>query len=95
MACFTDLDYRNKSYPLLLTIQSAGLNRGITIPVVSYGCYDAMSDAAKMYQFYDALALYGGSTPVTENCFVQKTEDQQWFLLNDALADALDRDFGG
>jgi len=39
--------------------------------------------------------LYGGSTPVTENCFVQKTEDQQWFLLNDALADALDRDFGG
>jgi hypothetical protein len=54
-----------------------------------------MSDAAKMYQFYDALALYGGSTPVTENCFVQKTEDQQLFLLNDSFYNALDRDFSG
>lgn len=95
MACFTDLDYRNKSYLLLLTIQQQGVNRSITIPVVSYGCYDAMSDAAKMYQFYNALAIYGGTTLITENCFVQKTEDQQWFLLNDALVNALERDFGG
>jgi hypothetical protein len=42
-----------------------------------------------MYQFYDALTLYGGGTPITENCFVQKTEDQQLFLLNAALALAL------
>ena len=95
MACFTDLDYRNKSYPLLLTIQSVGLSRGVTIPIVSYGCYDAMSDSAKMYQFYDALTLYSGGSPITENCFVQKTEDQQLFLLNDSLENALERNFGG
>jgi hypothetical protein len=27
---------------------------------------------------------------VTENCFVQKTEDQQYFLTNQALAAAFD-----
>lgn len=93
MACFTDIDYRNKSYPLLQTIQSEGLSRGVTIPIVSYGCYDAMSDSAKMYQFYAALTLYGGSSPITENCFVQKTEDQQLTLLNIALSGALARNF--
>jgi hypothetical protein len=95
MACFTDLDYRNKSYPLLQTIQSAGASRGVTIPIVSYGCFDAMSDAAKMYQFYNALAIYGNASIITENCFVQKTEDQQLFLLNDVLISTLERDFGG
>jgi hypothetical protein len=95
MACFTDLDYRNKSYPLLQTIQSEGATRGVTISIVSYGCYDAMSDSAKMYQFYAALQTYGNGSPVTENCFVQKTEDQQLFLLNDSLGIALSRDFGG
>jgi cyanate lyase len=77
MACFTALDYRNKSYPLLQTIQAQSASK------------DAMSDAAKMYQFYNALTLYGGGTPIAENCFVQKTEDQQLFLLNNALALAL------
>lgn len=95
MACFTDIDYRNKSYPLLQTIQSEGAARGVTISIVSYGCYDAMSDSAKMYQFYDALTLYSGGSPITENCFVQKTEDQQLFLLNDSLENALERNFGG
>ena len=95
MACFTALDYRNKSYPLLLTIQLVGSNRGITIPVVSYGCFDAMSDSAKMYQFYAALTLYGGGSLITENCFVQKTEDQQLSLLNNSFDNALERDFGG
>ena len=93
MACFTALDYRNKSYPLLQTIQQEGANRSITIPIVSYGCYDAMSDSAKMYQFYDALILYSGASPITENCFVQKTEDQQLTLLNIALSAALARNF--
>jgi hypothetical protein len=79
MACFTDLDYRNKSYPFLLTITAS---TGTT--PVSYGCYDAMSDASKLYQFY--RALYNGDQPVSENCFVQKTEDQQLFLFNEVLA---------
>jgi hypothetical protein len=96
MACFTDIDYRNQSYPLLLTIQSVGLSRGITIPIVSYGCFDAMSDSAKMYQFYAALQTYSDDTPpITENCFVQKTEDQQLFLLNASLESALATNFGG
>lgn len=94
MACFTDLDYRNKSYPLLQTIQEVGQSiRGLTIPIVSYGCFDAMSDSAKMYQFYNALFLYASGTPISENCFVQKTEDQQLFLLNNALYVALSRNF--
>jgi hypothetical protein len=95
MACFTDLDYRNKLYPLLLTIRDTATSRGVTAPdIASYGCYDAMSDSAKMYQFYYALAVYGALTPVTENCFVQKTEDQQLFLLNFAFNEALGRNFG-
>jgi hypothetical protein len=93
MACFTDLDYRNKSYPLLQTIQQEGANRSITIPIVSYGCYDAMSDSAKMYHFYASLQTYSGGTVITENCFVQKTEDQQLTLLNIALSGALARNF--
>ena len=88
MACFTDLDYRNKSYPFVQTIAAAA-----GIDPISYGCYDAASDAssdaAKLYQFYVGLATIGSLTPVTQNCFVQKTEDQQYFLTNEALAAAL------
>jgi hypothetical protein len=90
MACFTDLDYRNKSYPLLQTIRDNMISRGYPIEIVSYGCFDAMSDAAKMYQFFAALDWANGSqTTITENCFVQKTEDQQYYLLNNSLAVAL------
>jgi hypothetical protein len=85
MACFTDLDYRNKSYPLLQTIQAGAATVPITFDIPSYGCYDSMSDAAKMYQFYRAFTLYSGIDPVTENCFVQKTEDQQYFLTNESF----------
>jgi hypothetical protein len=84
MACFTALDYRNKSYPFVQTIAAAA-----GIDPISYGCYDAASDASKLYQFYVGLATKGGLTLVTENCFVQKTEDQQYFLTNEALAAAL------
>ena len=84
MACFTDLDYRNKSYPFVQTIAAAA-----GIDPISYGCYDSATDAAKLYQFYVGLATIGSLTPVTQNCFVQKTEDQQYYLTNEALAAAL------
>ena len=137
MACFTALDYRNKSYPFVQTISDAA-----GIGSISYGCYDAASDSAKLYQFYNPLYVIGttlvatslvvgveyqiislgdtnwntvaGTTgvtyaagdvftvavvgtgpgtasliPVSQNCFVQKTEDQQYFLTNEALALAL------
>jgi hypothetical protein len=84
MACFTALDYRNKSYPFVQTIAAAA-----GIDPISYGCYDSATDAAKLYQFYVGLATIGELTPVTQNCFVQKTEDQQYFLTNEALAAAL------
>ena len=46
--------------------------------------------SAKMYQFFAALDWANGSeTTITENCFVQKTEDQQYYLLNNALVVAL------
>jgi len=90
MACFTDLDYRNKSYPLLLTIAAKAAQLNTNYPgVSSYGCFDAMSDASKLYQFYQAFAYIAsqanGNSVVSENCFVQKTEDQQFFLLNDVI----------
>jgi hypothetical protein len=95
MACFTDLDYRNKSYPLLLTIAARALQLNPNYPgVTSYGCFDAMWDAAKLYQFYQAFAYIvseaNGDPVVSENCFVQKTEDQQFVLLNDVIKDVLD-----
>ena len=84
MACFTDLDYRNKSYPFVQTIFAV-----TSTDPVSYGCYDGMSDAAKLYQFYLGFILIAALPPITENCFVQKTEDQQYFLTNQALNAAL------
>jgi len=138
MACFTDLDYRNKSYPFVQTIAAAA-----GIDPISYGCYDSATDAAKLYQFYNPLYVIGttlvatslvvgveyqiislgntnwntvaGTTgvtyvagdvftvaaveetgtgtasliPVSQNCFVQKTEDQQYYLTNEALSAAL------
>lgn len=84
MACFTSLPYRDKTYPFVQTVSAAA-----DIEPVSFGCYDAASDSSKLYQFYVALATIGGLIPVTENCFVQKTEDQQYFLTNEALAAAL------
>lgn len=90
MACFTSLPYRNKFYPLLITVSAAA---GIT--PISFGCFDAASDASKLYQFYLAFATIGSLTPVTENCFVQTTEDQQLFVLNEAVAAALPPSGGG
>ena len=40
-------------------------------------------------QFYLGFALIAELTPITENCFVQTTEDQQYFLTNEALTAAL------
>ena len=90
MACFTDLDYRNKSYPLLLTIaaKAAEINSSYNGPV-SYGCFDSMSDEAKLYQFYFALQNIAQQGSVTENCFVQKTPDQQLFLFNSSIQNVL------
>jgi hypothetical protein len=84
MACFTSLPYRDKFYPLLITVSAAA---GIT--PITFGCFDAASDASRLYQFYLAFATIGSLTPVTEQCFVQKTEDQQLFLTNEAVASAL------
>jgi hypothetical protein len=84
MACFTSLPYRNKFYPLLITVSAAA---GIT--PITFGCFDAASDASRLYQFYLAFATIGEVTIVSENCFVQKTEDQQLFLTNEAVAAAL------
>ena len=84
MACFTSLPYRNKFYPLLITVSAA-----VGITPITFGCFDAASDASRLYQFYLAFATIGEVTIVSENCFVQKTEDQQLFLTNEAVAAAL------
>ena len=90
MACFTDLDYRNKSYPFLQTIAAKATEANVDYNgPVSYGCFDSMSDAAKLYQFYSTLQAIAQQGSVTENCFVQKTEDQQLFLFNSSIENVL------
>lgn len=85
MACFTSLPYKDKSYPFLQTIWSK-----ISPPEspISFGCFSSSSDAARMFAFYLGFAKIAGLTPVSENCFVQKNEDQQYYLLNEALDQA-------
>ena len=89
MACFTDLDYRNKSYPLLLTLAAKAVEVDAGYSPVSYGCFDAMTDASKLYQFYFALQTIAGQGATSENCFVQKTPDQQLFLFNSSIENVL------
>ena len=85
MACFTDIPYRDRTYPFLVTIATAA---GLT--PVSFGCYDAMNDAHRLYQFYVAFATIGGvQAQMTENCFVQLTESDQYNHVNEAIAAAL------
>lgn len=85
MACFTDLPYRDRTYPFLTTIATAA-----GIEPVSFGCYDAMNDSHRLYQFYIAFATIGNvEEPVTENCFVQLTEPEQYNQVNEALEAAL------
>jgi hypothetical protein len=85
MACFTDIPYRDRTYPFLVTIATAA-----ELTPVSFGCYDAMNDAHRLYQFYIAFATLGGiEEPMTENCFVQITEADQYNHVNEALAAAL------
>jgi hypothetical protein len=84
MACFTDLSYADRSYQFVRTLSTAA---GIT--PVSLGCYSEMNASGKLYQFYIALAdIAGVESPVTQNCFEQLTEDAQWNLTNEVLADA-------
>lgn len=84
MACFTDLSYADRSYQFVLTLANAA---GIT--PVGLGCYSAMNDSGKLYQFYISLATIAElESTVTQNCFEQLTEDAQMNLTNEALASA-------
>lgn len=85
MACFTDLSYADRSYQFVLTLANAA-----GISPVGLGCYSAMNNSGKLYQFYITLATISGvASPVTQNCFEQKTEDAQMNLVNEVLASAL------
>jgi len=54
---------------------------------VSLGCFAASNSSAQLYQFYDVLhKIVGTEEYLTQNCFVQLTEPQQWDQLNDVLA---------
>jgi hypothetical protein len=86
MACFTDTPPANWTYNILLTI--SGLVSGYT--PVTLGCYSAMNSSEQAYQFYQALNEYLGNTGyITQQCFVQLTEPQQWEQLNDIIAEVL------
>ena len=84
MACFTDLNYADRSYQLLRTLATISETNPIAL-----GCYAEMNDSGKMFQFYSKLALIAGyEDALNQNCFEQLTEDAQWNLLNEALLDA-------
>lgn len=83
MACFTDTPYANWSYQLLLTLNSFVPD---STPV-SLGCFAASNSSEQIYQFYKVLHQIAGTEEyLTQNCFVQLTEPQQWGQLNDVLA---------
>jgi hypothetical protein len=87
MACFSDTPYANWSYQLLITLNNAVVEGE---GPVSLGCYAAMNSSEQAYQFYKVLnQLANNAEFLTQNCFVQLTDAQQWEALNDAIADAL------
>jgi uncharacterized protein (DUF1778 family) len=90
MACFSDLPYANWSYQLLITLNNAVVEGE---GPVSLGCYAAMNSSEQAYQFYKVLnqLMRTAQSILTQNCFVQLTDAQQWGALNDALADPSSR----
>jgi hypothetical protein len=83
MACFSDTPYANWSYQLLITLNNAVVEGE---GPVSLGCYAAMNSSEQAYQFYKVLnQLINSEDYLTQNCFVQLTDAQQWGALNDAL----------
>ena len=85
MACFNDIPYNDWTYPILVTIATAA-----GIEPVSFGCYDRMTSANRLYQFYAAFNAIGAPREsITENCFVQLTDSFQMQYLNDAIEAAL------
>ena len=86
MACFTDTPPANWTYNILLTM--ASFVEGYT--PVTLGCYAAMNSSEQLYQFYQVLKeLDGDETYLSQNCFVQLTEPQQWEELNQVIEDFL------
>jgi len=84
MACFTDTPYANWSYNLLITLNNVVVEGE---GPVSLGCYSAMNSSEQMYQFYKVLNEIAGTEEfLTQNCYVQLTDAQQWDALNDAIA---------
>jgi hypothetical protein len=85
MACFNDTPYNSWPYQILRTVAAAA-----DIEPVGFGCFDAMPDVNRLYQFYAAFNAIGAPREtITENCFVQMTEDMQMQYLNGAIAGAL------
>lgn len=85
MSCFSDTPFANWSYQILITLNNASESTPVSI-----GCYSAMNDSEKMYQFYKAFQSIGAEREtLDQNCFVQLTDAQQWNALNEAIAFAL------
>jgi hypothetical protein len=85
MACFSDTPYTNWGYQILITLNNASESTP-----VSLGCYSQMNDSGKLYQFYKAFQSIGVEREsISQNCFEQLTDAQQWNALNEAIASAL------
>lgn len=82
MACFTDTPPANWSYNLLLSLSE--FVEGYT--PITLGCYSTLNSSEQMYQFYEVLKnIEGAESYLSQNCFVQLTEPQQWEQINDVI----------
>jgi hypothetical protein len=85
MSCFSDTPFANWSYQFLITLNNASESTPVSI-----GCYSEMNDSGKLYQFYKAFQSIGTEREsLSQNCFEQLTDAQQWNALNEAIASAL------
>ena len=86
MACFTDTPPANWTYNILRTL--ASFVEGYS--PITLGCYAQMNSSEQAYQFYQVLKeLDGAETYLSQNCFVQLTEPQQWDQINQAIENFL------
>ena len=84
MACFSDTPYANWSYQLLVTLNNAVVEGE---GAISLGCYSEMNSSGQMYQFYKVLnQIAGNSEYLSQSCYEQLTDAQQWDSLNNAIA---------
>jgi hypothetical protein len=81
MACFSDTNYANWSYQILITLNNVSESTPISL-----GCFSVMNPVEQMYQFYLAFRnIADRGELLSQNCFMSLTDAKQWEALNAAI----------